>query len=154
MKNLFSRLSLLFVFALSMVVTSTANATTGYNVTLRNAQLDAITTFAGNAATLKIYCGTQPATGGTATTLAATFTLGSPFAPGASSAVLSPTLPSSVTAVATCTATWFRVATSGSTQVIDGTVGTSGADLNLSTTSIVTGVTVSLSSWTITRGNP
>jgi hypothetical protein len=154
MKNIFNRFSLLVVFTLSLAVSSSAQATTGYNVTLRNAQLDAITTFAGNAATLKIYCGTQPATGGTATTLAATFTLGSPFAPAASSAVLSPTLPSSTTGVATCTATWFRVSTSGSTQVIDGTVGTSGADLNLSTTSIVSAVTVTLSSWTITRGNP
>lgn len=154
MKNLFSRLSLVAAFALAMLTSSFASATTGYNVTLRNAQLDAITTFAGNAATLKIYCGTQPATGGTATTLAATFTLGSPFAPGAGSAVLSPTLPSATTGVATCTATWFRVATSGGTQVIDGTVSTSGADLNLNTTSIVTGVTVTLSSWTITRGNP
>lgn len=128
--------------------------TTGYSTATRNAQLDAITTAVGNAGTLKIYAGTQPATGGTATTLLATFTLGSPFAPGASSGVLSPTLPSSVTGAATGTATWFRVATSGGTQVIDGTVGTSGADLNLNTVSIVSGVTVSLSAWTITRGNP
>lgn len=144
----------LFTLVILCVLSSLSFATTGYNVTLRNAQLDAITTAVGNAGTLKLYCGTQPATGGTATTLAATFTLASPFAPAASSAVLSPTLPSSTTGVATCTATWFRVATSGGTQEIDGTVGTSGADLNLNTTSIVTGVTVSLSAWTITRGNP
>jgi hypothetical protein len=131
-----------------------AQATMGYSVATRNAQLNAITTAVGNAGTLTIYCGTQPATGGTATTVAATFTMGSPFAPGASSAVLTPTLPSAATAVATCTATWFRIATSGATQIIDGTVGTSGADLNLTTTSITTGLSISITSFTITRGNP
>ena len=42
--------------------------TTGYNVLLRNAQLDAITTFAGAGAKLRIYGGVQPATGGAVTT--------------------------------------------------------------------------------------
>jgi hypothetical protein len=36
---------------------------------------------------------------------------------------------------------------------MDGDVGTSGSDLNLTTTSIVTGQPVSISSATITRGN-
>jgi hypothetical protein len=130
--------------------------TTGYNVTLRNAQLNAITTAVGNAGTLTIYSGVQPATGGalSGNTALATFTLGSPFAPAAAAAVLSPTLPANVNAAATGTATWFRVATSGGTQEIDGTVGTAGADLNLNTTSLVSGVAVSVTAWTITRGNP
>ncbi len=128
--------------------------TTGYAVTLRNAQLDAITTFAGNGAKLRIYNGTQPATGGTATTLLAEFTLGSPFAPGASSAVLSPTLPSATTGAATGTATWFRVVKAdGTTHVLDGTAGTSGTDMVLNTTSVSSGVAVSVTSWTVTRGN-
>jgi hypothetical protein len=37
--------------------------------------------------------------------------------------------------------------------VLDGSVGTSGSDLNLNTTSIVSGATVSISSFTITAGN-
>jgi hypothetical protein len=127
--------------------------TTGYSATLRNSQLNAITTSVGNAGTLTLYNGTQPATGGAATTALATFTLATPFAPAASAAVLSPTLPAATTGLVTGTATWFRVSTSGGTQEIDGTVGTSGADLNLNTISIVGGVTVSLSAWTITRGN-
>jgi hypothetical protein len=36
---------------------------------------------------------------------------------------------------------------------IDGNVGTSGSDLNLNTTSIVTAATVAVSSFTITAGN-
>lgn len=128
--------------------------TIAYSTTLRNAKLDAISTAVGNAGTLKIYDGSRPATGGTATTLLSTHTLGSPFAPSASAGVLSPTLPSNVNAVATSTATWFRVATSGATFVFDGSVSTSGSDLNLVSTSITNGQPVAITSWTITAGNP
>jgi len=51
----------------------------------------------------------------------------------------------------TGTATWFRAVDSNGLAVIDGSVGTSGADLNLATTSITTGQTVSVTSWTITQ---
>ena len=126
----------------------------GYSVTTRNGKANAITTAVGSAGVLYIYAGTRPATGGAAGTLLATFTLGSPFAPAAALGVLSPTLPSAVTASAGGTASWFRVATtSGATQVIDGDVGTSGSDLNLSTTTITTGLNISITSWTITMGN-
>jgi hypothetical protein len=125
----------------------------GYSTTLRNAQLDAITTAVGNGGKLAIYDGTRPATGGTATTKLAEFTLGSPFAAGASGAVLSPTLPSAATAVAAGTATWYRITTSGGTFVMDGSVGTSGTDMILNTTSITVGVSVSITSFTIQAGN-
>lgn len=128
--------------------------TTGYNVLLRNAQMDAITTFAGAGAKLHIYNGTRPATGGTATTLLAEFTLGSPFAPSAASAVLSPTLPSNTTGITDGTATWFRVVKAdGTTHVFDGSAGTSGTDMILNTASVTTGVAVSVTAWTVTRGN-
>lgn len=116
--------------------------------------MDAITTFAGAGAKLRIYNGTRPATGGAATTLLAEFTLGSPFAPAASNGVLSPTLPADTTGSAAGTATWFRIVKAdGTTQVIDGSVGTSGSDLNLNTTTISSGLTVSVTGFTITRGN-
>ena len=127
----------------------------GYSVTLRNAQLDAITTRAGASALLRIYSGTRPATGGTATTLLAELTCNATFAPGASSGVLTlNAITQDSSANATGTATWFRIVQSdGSTHVLDGDVGTSGSDLNLTTTSIVSGQPVSISSATITRGN-
>lgn len=128
--------------------------TTGYATTLRNAQLDAITTAVGNAGKLRIYDGTRPATGGAATTLLAEFTLGTPFSGAAAAAVLSPTLPADTTGVAAGTATWFRITTSGAAAVIDGSAGTSGADLILNTTTISIGVAVSVTGFTITRGNP
>ena len=127
--------------------------TLGYVATLRNTQLDAITTAVGNAGKLAIYDGTRPATGGTATNKLAEFTLGSPFAPAASGGVLSPTLPSNVTALLSGTATWYRITTSGGTFVMDGSAGTSGTDLILNSASIVSGATVSITAHTITAGN-
>jgi hypothetical protein len=116
--------------------------------------LDAITTAAGGSALLSIYDGTRPATGGAATTLLAQLTCNATFAPGASGGVL--TLNSITTdssANATGTATWFRITTSGATHVLDGNVGTSGSDLNLSSTSIVSTQPVSVTSFVITEGN-
>jgi hypothetical protein len=56
----------------------------GMSTALRNARLDAITTFAGGNCLLRIYNGSQPATGGTATTLLAELTCNATFAPAAS----------------------------------------------------------------------
>jgi hypothetical protein len=128
-----------------------------YSAALRNAQLDAITTAVGSAGLLRIYSGTQPANVAAAITgtLLAELTCGSPFAPGASSGVLTPTTPvTDAGANSTGTATHFRLFKSdGTTAVIDGTVGTSGSDLNLSTVSIVADAEVEVTSWTITAGN-
>jgi hypothetical protein len=125
-----------------------------YSTTLRNAKLDAITTAVGASGFLRIYDGSRPATGGSATTLLAELTLNATFAPAASGGVLTlNAITSDTSANATGTATWFRIVTSGATFVIDGNVGTSGSDLNLNTTSIVTAATVAVSSFTITAGN-
>ena len=125
-----------------------------YSTTLRNARLDAITTAAGGSALLRIYDGSRPATGGTATTLLAELTCNATFAPSASGGVLTlNAITADSSANATGTATWFRIVTSGATFVLDGNVGTSGSDLNLNTTSIVSGANVSISSFTITAGN-
>lgn len=126
-----------------------------YATTLRNTMLDAITTAAGNAALLRIYDGTRPATGGSATTLLAELTCGTPFAAGASSGVLTlGSITQDASANASGTATWFRIVTSGGTFVLDGNVGTSGSDLNLTTTTITSGQPVSVTSFVITEGNP
>lgn len=128
----------------------------GYAAGLRNAQLDAITTFAGASCKLRIYNGSRPATGGTATTLLAELTCNATFAPSASGGVLTlNSITQDSSADATGTATWFRIVKSdGTTHVMDGNVGTSGSDLNLNTTSLVTGAAVQVTSFTITNGNP
>lgn len=126
-----------------------------YSSAIRNARLDEITAAAGSSALLRIYSGSRPATGGTATTLLAELTCNSTFAPGASGGVLTlNAITQDSSANATGTASWFRIVKSdGTTHVLDGSVGTAGSDLNLSTTSIVSGQPVSITSFTITEGN-
>lgn len=130
----------------------------GFDTTLRNNRLNQITSRAGASALLRIYSGTRPATGGTATTLLAQLTCNATFAPAASSGVLTLNAISPATsAAATGTATWFRVVQAdGTTFVMDGSVSTVAAgtgDLRLDDTNIVLGGTVAISSATITEGN-
>lgn len=128
-----------------------------YSIALNQARFASTVTQIGNAGLLKIYDGSQPATPDTAVgaqVLLSTHTCGSPFAPASSSAhpsVLTANAIGSATAAATSTASWFRITTSGGTAVIDGTAGVgSGFDLNLNSTSITSGQTVSITALTIT----
>jgi hypothetical protein len=127
-----------------------------YSTAIRNGMLDFITSTAGGSALLRIYDGTRPATGGTATTLLAELTCNATFAPAASGGVLTlNSITQDSSANASGTATWFRIVKSdGTTLVMDGNVGTSGSDLNLVTTTIVSTQPVSVTSAVITNGNP
>lgn len=120
----------------------------------RNALGDALITALGSAATIKIYTGTQPAGPGTAITsqtLLGTLTGASPFAPATSGGVVTAgAIASDTSADATGTATWYRMATSGGTAVWDGNISTAGADLNLNTTSIVSGGPIAITAMTMT----
>jgi hypothetical protein len=126
------------------------------NALIRNAMGDAITTFTAGSALLRIYSGSRPATGGAATTLLAELTCNATFAPAASGGVLTlNAITQDSSANATGTATWFRIVKSdGTTHVMDGDVGTSGSDLNLNTTSLVSGGPVAITSFVLTIGNP
>ena len=126
-----------------------------YSSTVRNNMLDQITAAIGSSGLLRIYDGSRPASGGTATTLLAELALTATAAPAASGGVLTfSAIANDAAANATGTANWFRVVTSGGTFVIDGSIGTSGSDLNLNTQSIVIGGPVAVSSFVITEGNP
>lgn len=126
-----------------------------FSTALRNARADEITAAIGSSGLCRIYSGTRPASGGTATTLLAELPLSATAAAGASSGVLTfNAITQDSSANATGTATWFRMVTSGGTFVIDGDVGTSGSDLNLTTTSIVATQPVSVTSCVLTEGNP
>lgn len=104
----------------------------------------ALATDIGSAATIEIRSGAKPATPETAAsgTLLATVAISGSFT--STGGALTAADPASVTVAATGTAGHFRVKTSGGTAKIDGTVGTSGADMNLSTVSLVAGGTVDL----------
>ena len=125
--------------------------------TLRNGTLDAITTAIGTSGLLRVYDGTPPANVGTAlsgNTLLATCPLSSTAAPAASGGVLTfNAITTDTSADATGTASFFRLLTSGATGVAQGTVGTSGADLNFNTVSFVSGAAVAVSSLVFTAGN-
>jgi hypothetical protein len=119
-----------------------------------DAAVDAIDGGAG-AGLLRIYDGTQAATADTAVgaqVLLAELTFSDPAFGAASNGVATASaITQDASANATGTATWFRVVTSAGTAIFDGTVGTSGADLNLNTTSIVAGAAVSVTAFTYTQ---
>lgn len=110
------------------------------------------------AGTLKIYTGSQPTNPDVAVgaqTLLGTLTFSDPAfgaaadaAPGGRATASAITKDSS--ADATGTAAWFRCADSSGTAVIDGSCGTSSADLVLNTVSIVSGAEIAISSHTVT----
>lgn len=126
----------------------------GFVTTLRNNRLNQITSSIGTSGLLRIYDGTRPATGGTATTLLAELALSATSAPSASSGTLTfNTISDDTSANATGTATWFRLVTSGGAAVVDGSVGTSGSDINFNSVAFTSGGTVSVTSLVITEGN-
>lgn len=99
--------------------------------------------------TLVVYSGTAPAGPNEAlsgNTVLATFTFsaaGSQGAPAGGSVNLS-FVATTVTASASGTATFFRILDSSGNALIQGSVGTSGADWNLSSTAITSGDNVSI----------
>lgn len=132
--------------------------TVGLNVTIRNSRANLIKTAVdagGVAGFFRVYDGSRPATGGTATTLLAELTFSFPSAAAASGGVLTfSAITADASANATGTATWGRMVDSTGAFVQDFSVGTSGADYILNTVSITLGVNVSCTSAVSTEGNP
>lgn len=132
--------------------------TIGLLATIRNAQLNLITTAtdAGAGAGLRrIYDGTRPATGGAATTLLAELTFTDPSAPAAALGVLTySAITSDPSANASGTATWGRDVDSTGAFVQDFDVGVGSGDYQLNTVTITAGIVVSCTSSVITAGNP
>jgi hypothetical protein len=120
-----------------------------FNNTLRSNRMDEITSFCGTSAVIKLYTGTQPAGGGTATTLLVTLTCdAAAFAGSSTNGSLTLNAVTGATAVATGTARWFRIETSGGTWCIDGDITTTAVntgDMLLDDTAIVLNGSVSLS---------
>lgn len=127
------------------------------------AGLDAILALlnVGGAGEIKIFTGAPPATAETADTgtLLATLPLSATAFPAsvdnsAGGATATANAITSATAGATGTAGYFRGyphSVTTTDAVIQGTVGTSAADMIIPSTSITTGETVSVTSWTVTQ---
>jgi len=119
-----------------------------------NAQADALSDLLDNGY-LRIYDGTQPANANTAVStqvLLAELRFNATAAAAAAAGTLTMNaITQDSSANNTGTATWFRALKSdGSTVVFDGSVGTSGCDINLGSTSITSGSSVGVTSMTFT----
>ena len=122
-----------------------------FNTAMRDAMVTALTGAIGDA-TLSIYTGSQPTTANDAATgtKLVDITINGFNAPVNGSATLDTSVPNTGTAVATGTAGWGRIV-SGVGERIDGTVGTSGTDFTINSTSITNGATVTLTAMTVTQ---
>jgi hypothetical protein len=127
-----------------------------YSNGTRNAQQQGLITFAGSGSIIRIYQGTQPANANTAIstqTLLVSLPIVGSFGTDANGTITIGAV-TSAQAVATGTAEFFRIFKSdGTTVIMDGSVGTSDADMILNTTAIANTQTVTISSGTIIRAN-
>ena len=116
-----------------------------------DAALDAAIALA-NGGHVTIYDGVQPATPDVAVTTQnalVTLPLSNPAAAPTSGGTATMNAVGSATAGASGTASWFRVYSSGGAAVWDGSVGSSGADMNFPSTAFVSGSQYGVSSWTV-----
>lgn len=118
---------------------------------LRTTRATDIVTALGANAKIKFYNGTQPATGGTATTLLGTLIGGASVIGTVSSGVLTfgAVTQNNATHVSG-TPTWVRLTTSADAFVADINIGAGGMTF---TGTIATGVDITLGTSTITEGN-
>lgn len=127
-----------------------------YSNGTRDAQQQGLITYAGTAAIINIYDGTQPSNANTAIsgqTLLVSLPIVGSFGTDSNGTITLSAVTNGV-AVATGTGQFFRITKSDATTVVmDGSVGTASADMILNNTSIATGQTVSISSGTIIRAN-
>jgi hypothetical protein len=132
-----------------------------YSVAVNNARLDAIESTIGTNVGLLIYSGLPPATCAAAPTgtLLVAISLPADWMAAASSASKAKSGTWSGTAVGTGTAGYFRIASGSPTDVagIQGLIETTGGsptgDMGLDNTSISSGQTVTVSTFTITAAN-
>ena len=129
--------------------------TTSLSVAQRNLALDAALSPACDLGYLQIYSGTIPTNADTALSgnaLLASLRFGATsFGSASAGAKAANAVTAAASAAATGTATFFRALKSdGTTVVFQGSVGTSGAELNLNTVAIVAGSQVQCSSLSVT----
>ena len=130
-----------------------------YSVAVRNAQLDALEATVGTSAVLKIRSGAPPATVATADsgTVLATMSLPSDWLAAASSGSKAKSGTwQDTSADASGTAGHFRIyASDGTTAHIQGTVTATGGggDLTLDNTSIASGQSITINSFSISAAN-
>ena len=126
-----------------------------YSLTHRNNAMTQLNTDIGASAVIKVFTGSAPANCGTADTgtLLVTFAGNAGGFGTVASQVLTASAVASATASGNGTAGYFRIYPSAATTtnaVVQGTCGTSGADMILTNTSITSGQTCNFTSLTVT----
>jgi hypothetical protein len=127
-----------------------------YSNATRHSQNEGLIAFAGTGAIFSLYTGTQPANANTAVTrqvLLVSMIIAGVFGTDVNGTLTLGAVTAG-TAANSGTASWFRIFKSDNTTVVmDGSVGLTGADLNLNSVNIVALQTVGITSGTIIRGN-
>lgn len=129
-----------------------------YSAALKNAQMAAITAALGANGLIRVYGGSQPASPDTAIgaqPLLAELDLSATAAAAPANGVWTASAIANGTGTAAAStgtnATFYRACTSAGVGIVDGSVGVTGADLNLNNINIATGQVVSVTSWTLTN---
>lgn len=119
-----------------------------------NTKVDALAALL-NSGFIDIYDGTQPVTADTAIgaqVKLARLTFGATaFAAGSAGVAAANAITQDSAADATGTASWFRALKSDGTPVFDGSVGTSGSNLNINSVAIQAGTVVQVTSFSLTE---
>lgn len=135
-----------------MSLTISAATASAFDTAATAAVDDALVTALGTNSVIEIRTGSKPATPETAAsgTLLASVTIASWTAATPAAGQVTGSNPAAVTISASGTAAHFRAKTSGGTAVLDGTVGTSAADLILDSVTLVSGGSLDLGAPVIT----
>jgi hypothetical protein len=126
-----------------------------YSNATRHAQNEGLITYAGSNSQFNLYSGVQPANANTAIT-SQVLLVSMPIA-GAFGTDVNGTLTlgavTQTNAVASGTASFFRIFKADNSVIMDGSVGLVSADLILNTVDIAAGQSVDITAGTIIRGN-
>ena len=122
---------------------------------LRNTMMDEVNTVIGAGGFLRIYAGAQPANAdaplsGGNVQLAELALSATPFSAAVDGRIEANAIADDPSADATGTAVWASYCKSDGTRVVDVSVATGGADINLNTTSIIVGARTSVVSASLT----
>lgn len=127
-----------------------------YSNGTRHSQNQGLIAYVGTGAIFSLYTGTQPANANTAITsqvLLVSMVIAGVFGTDTNGTLTLGAVTAGI-AANSGTASWFRIYKSDNTTVVmDGSVGLTGADLNLNSVNIVALQTVGITSGTIIRGN-
>lgn len=127
--------------------------TAQFDTATRNAFGDALIAQVGSNGRLKIYDGTMPASVGASLSgnnLLVDLPCSATFAPSTSGGVVTLNAITTTNAVATGTASFCRITTSGGTAKLQGSIGLSGALVNVTDVNFVNGAPVAINSATFT----